>query len=177
MKAIKIIFLNCIIYLYITSPSLVMSTELGFGYGKEFRDNSNIEQYEVYVREPLPFKWEFDHDFKILSAVEVGMAMITEAQSTNDEPARISVMPQLIFSPNRNVSFIFGFGAGFMIGNTKFTNHNLGGAMLFDSKIGLQFMLGQHWNFGYFYFHQSNAGIYDYNAGLNMHQLALSYTF
>jgi hypothetical protein len=177
MKAIKIFLLNCVIYLYAASPPPVMSAELGFGYGKEFLDNSNIEQYEVYVREPLPFKWEFDYDFKILSAVEIGMAMIREAHSTNDAAARISVMPQVILSPNRHVNFIFGLGTGFMLGNTDFTNHHLGGAMLFDSKIGLQFMLGQHWNLGYFYFHQSNAGIYDCNAGLNMHQLALSYTF
>ena len=86
-------------------------------------------------------------------------------------------MPQLILSPNRKINCIFGLGTGFMLGNTEFTRHKLGGPMLFASKIGIQFMLGQHWNIGYFYFHQSNAGLYDCNASLNMHQLVFSYTF
>jgi hypothetical protein len=177
MKPIKISIFHCILFLYTITPFPAASAELGIGYGKEFRNNNNLEQYEVYVREPLPFKMDFDSNFKIMSAVEVGLAMIREAKSTNGEAARISVMPEVILSPNRHVNFIFGLGTGFMLGNTEFTNHDLGGPILFDSKIGLQFMFGMHWNVGYFYFHQSNAGIYDCNSGLNMHQLALSFTF
>lgn len=177
MKPIKISVFHCILFLYAITPFPASSAEIGLGYGKEFRNNNNLVQYEIYVREPMPFKWEFDNNFKILSAVEMGMAMIREADSTNNDAARISVMPEMILSPNSHVNFIFGIGTGFMLGNTAFTNHDLGGAMLFYSKIGLQFKIGMHYNFGYFYFHQSNAGIYDCNPGLNMHQLALSYTF
>ena len=177
MKPIKFSIFHCILFFHIITPFPATSAELGFGYGKEFRNNNKLEQYEVYVREPLPFKWEFNDDFKILSAVEIGMAIIREAQSTNDEAVRISAMPEVILSPNHHVNFILGLGTGFMLGNTEFTNHDLGGAMLFDSKIGIQFMIGEHCNIGYVYFHQSNAGIYDCNAGLNVHQLTLSYTF
>ncbi len=177
MKAIKKILVHCLVFTCTTAAIPAMSTEIGGGYGKEFRGNSDLDQFEAYVREPLSFKREFDSGLKVSSAAEIGMSVIREAHSENDEAARFSAMPQVIVTPHPNVNCIFGLGAGFMVGNTEFTKHNLGGSFLLASKFGIQFLLGQNWNIGYFYIHQSNAGIYDYNAGLNMHELAFSYTF
>jgi hypothetical protein len=75
------------------------------------------------------------------------------------------------------VNFIIGLGTGFMVGETEFTDHNLGGAFLLNSKLGVQLLLGEHWGLEYVFYHQSNAGIYNYNASLNMHQLAFAYNF
>jgi hypothetical protein len=103
--------------------------------------------------------------------------LIRELASENTPTARLSLIPEIIFVPRQNINFIFGVGAGRMFGNTEFTKHNLGGEVLFASKLGLQFLIGQHWSIGYFYYHQSNAGIYDYNASLNMNHLTFSYSF
>lgn len=96
-----------------------MSTEIGIDYGKQILDNTNLEQYEVFVREPLSFKRQTDSGLKVSSAVEIGMATIREADSENDPADRLSVMPQVILSPHQIINCFVGLGAGFMVGNTK----------------------------------------------------------
>jgi hypothetical protein len=177
MKIIKIVSCCYLLSLWVAIPSLALATEIGFAYGREFRDNMDLAQHELFIRESLPLQWEFAYDFKILTRLELGMAMIKEAHSENDEPFRVSIMPQVILNPMKNVHLFFGVGPGFMIGNTKFTNHDLGGSFLLASKIGFQFILGPQWSVGYYFFHQSNGGVYENNASLNMHQLGLSYSF
>lgn len=177
MNAIKILLVHCMVFTCTAAITPAMSTEIGGGYGKEFRGNTNLDQFEAYVRVPLPFARELESGLKVSSAAEIGAAIIREAHSENDEAAKFFAMPQVIVSPHQNINCIFGLGAGFMAGNTEFTKHDLGGSFLLTSRLGIQFLLGQHWNVGYFYIHQSNAGIYEHNPGLNMHELALSYTF
>ena len=177
MKADKLVFLFGLFFCFIGNFESVLSAEIAGGYSKEFRDNTNLVQYEGYLREPLPYEWEFGSGLKVNSAAEFGVAMIQETHSEHTGTPRFSVMPQLIISPYRNVDCILGAGTGFMIGETDFTRHNLGGQFLFASKIGFQLLVTQNWKVGYFFFHQSNAGIYEYNASLNMHQLAFAYTF
>ena len=75
------------------------------------------------------------------------------------------------------VYFVFGIGTGFMMGETDLEDHNLGGPFFLSSKVGLLFVLSEHFGIEYNYYHQSNAGIYDFNASLNMHHVALSYRF
>ena len=177
MKKRKILIACVIVATSVTTSFPAISTELGLGYGKQFLGNTEIEQYEWNVRAPLPFKWKFCSDLTVFSAVEAAMARLREAHSENDQTARFSLMPQVILNPHPNINFIIGLGTGFMVGGTEFTKHDLGGSLLFSSKVGIQYLLGQHWNVGYVYYHQSNGGIYEHNASLNMHQLALSYTF
>lgn len=177
MKMIKLFFMQFIVISWALTVIPATARELGAGYGREFKENSDIEHYEIFFREPLPWKWEYDSGFRVLSAVEIGGALIREAESDRDEAGRFSIMPQLILSPHPNVNFFFGLGGGFMVGNTEFDSHDLGGDFLLNSKAGIQFLLGQHWNIGYFYYHQSNGGVYDHNQGLNMHNLLLSYSF
>lgn len=177
MNAKKILLIHCTLFSCTIATIPAMATEIGGDYGKEFVHNTHVEQYEVFVREPLPFSRQTDAGLKISSAVEISVATIREASSDNDPAGRFSVMPQVFLSPHQNINFFVGLGAGFMVGNTEFTDENLGGAFLFASKLGLQFLLGEHWSLGYSYYHQSNAGIYDHNIGLNLHQLAFSYSF
>lgn len=175
MKAFTIFLLTTIFCS--TTTITASSIELGLDYGKEFRGNTDLQQYEVYLRQPLPYKKQTDSGLAISSALEFGVAFLQESGSDNDPAGRFSLMPQLFLSPHENITCVVGFGAGFMVGNTEFTEHNLGGEFLLASKLGLQFLLGQGWNVGYFFYHQSNAGIYEYNASLNMHSLTFSYSF
>ncbi len=176
MKIIKLFFVQCLIISWAFSLPAA-ARELGAVYGREFKENTDIEHYEIFFREPLPFQRVFDSGLRLLSVVELGAALIREADSDNDEAGRFSALPQLILIPHPNVNIFAGIGAGFMVGNTKFTEHDLGGSFLLNSKAGIQFLLGGHFSIGYFYYHQSNAGIYDHNRGLNMHNVLLSYSF
>ncbi len=151
--------------------------EIGGTYGREFLHNTDVEQYELFVRAPLPYQKQTDSGLKIATAVEIGAATIRERSGDTDSAGRFSVMPQVSLSPHQNLNFFVGLGAGFMVGNTEFTDQNLGGEFLLASKLGLEILLGDHFKIGYSYYHQSNAGIYEYNSSLNMHQLALSCSF
>lgn len=177
MKMKKLFFMHCVVISWALTLMPVTARELGAGYGREFWENTDIEQYEIFFREPLSFAREYDSGLKILSDVEISAALIREAESDNDDGGRFSAMPRLIVNPHPNVNLFFGIGAGFMVGNTEFTKHDLGGSFLLNGKAGIQFLLGHHFNVGYYYYHQSNAGVYEHNQGLNMHSLLLSYAF
>lgn len=177
MKMIQLVVLLCLVIAWAAGLQPAAAREIGAAYGREFQENTDIEQYEIFFREPLPYGKTFDSGLGISSAVEIGAALIREADSDKDEGGRFSAMPQLILSPHANVQVFLGLGAGFMVGNTAFTKHDLGGEFLLNSKAGIQLHFGHHFNIGYFYYHQSNADIYEHNQGLNMHNLLLSYTF
>jgi hypothetical protein len=177
MKAKRILLISGTM-LYSTAIAMpAMAMEIGGTYGREFLHNTDVEQYELFVRAPLPYQRQTESGWKIVSAVEIGAATIREKNSDNDSAGRFSVMPQIGLSPHQYINFIVGLGAGFMVGNTEFTDQNLGGEFLLASKVGLEFLLGEHFKIGYSYYHQSNAGVYEYNSSLNMHQLALSCSF
>lgn len=156
-----------------------IETQLGLGYGREFRGNTNLEQYELFWRQPVPYGFTLDNDLKIITAVETGLALVRERNSGPDvsTAARVACLPELIVSPNDTFSFLVGVGAGLMGGETEFTKHNLGGPFFLVSKIGMQLILAEHLVLEYVFYHQSNAGIYDYNAGLTMNALSLAYNF
>ena len=157
------------------APALA-ETQLGASYGKEFRGNKNLEQIEAFVRFGLPYKSEWG-TVAVRSGLELAGAIIHEDKADNDDAGRFSLMPQIVMSPNEVLHFIAGFGAGFMVGETEFTDHNLGGSFCLLSKVGLQLVLAKTVGLEYTFYHQSNAGIYDYNASLNMHQIALTFHF
>ncbi len=178
MSTAKIFILSLAIVVVATPSSFAeMLSQLGVGYGMEFKENKDLEQYEIFWRQPLPYKTTFGDSWNVTTSVEVGATLLREEGCDNDETGRFSLMPQVIFGPHDMVNFIVGVGAGFMVGETEFTGQNLGGSFLFNSKVGAQLVLGEHWGLEYVFYHQSNAGIYDYNIGLNMHHFAVSYKF
>lgn len=149
--------------------------QLGVGYGKEFRKNTDISQIEIFWRHNLPYKKE-GTNWNLASALEFGAAYLDESGSDNST-GRFSLMPQLHLRSGEVINLFAGIGAGFMTGDTEFTDQNLGGEFFVSSKLGLQLLFGSRFGIEYSYYHQSNAGIYDYNASLNMHQLALTLRF
>ncbi len=173
-----ILFFSFLLILTSATSSLAgMSAQLGGGYGKQFRSNKDLEQYEIFWRQPLPYKTTLGDYWQVTTDLELSAALLRESGSGNSDTARFSLMPQVILSPHDMVNFIIGFGAGVMTGETEFTDHNLGGPFLLASKLGVQFLFGGHWGVECLYYHQSNAGIYHYNASLNMYQVAFAYNF
>lgn len=173
------IFFHSLVFVVVAAPSSFaeISSQLGVGYAKEFRHNKDLQQYEIFWRQPLPYKTTLGDSWNVATDIEVAAALLREEGSDSGEAGRFSVMPQVIFSPHSMVNFIVGLGAGFMVGETEFTDQNLGGRFLFNAKVGAQLLLGEHWGLEYVFYHQSNAGIYDHNIGLTMHHFAFTYKF
>ena len=179
MNQIRVVVLCCTISVLLGYSNVYAAAghQLGVGYGKEFRENTDLSQLELFYRMPLPYQKDLSDVWKLTTDLEFAGAIIDDNDSETSSTGRFSLMPQLMLSPNDSVHFLFGLGLGFMTGETDFENHNLGGPFLFASKFGVQFILWEHLGLEYNYYHQSNAGIYHYNASLNMNYIGLSYTF
>lgn len=161
----------------VSLPGTLPAAEVGFGYGRETRGHTDLEQYEIFDRYPLPYTAEWGDTVKVSTAVEFGAALIHYYGPDDALTGRFSATPMVIVSPHRNINIIGGIGAGFMVGRTEFDDHDLDGPFLFTGKAGLQFVLSEDWGIEYTYFHQSNGSIYDHNDSLNMHQLAVTFRF
>lgn len=178
MNCIRCTIIGCVICaLWFCSIANAASGQLGVGYGREFRENTDISQGEIFYRLPLAYTKDFGDVWTLTSGLEFAGAVIDDNDSDTSATGRLSLMPQVKLSPNDSFSFLFGLGLGCMMGETDFEEHNLGGPFFFSSKFGLLYLFGKHYGIEYNYYHQSNGGIYDFNAGLNMNSISLSYTF
>jgi hypothetical protein len=178
MKTVKIVLIFVVLAFIFSAPWASMATVVGGGYAWQFLGNTHLEQYEMIVREPLPYKVVINKDGLLVSSVvEAAFALIREVNVTHSEVGRFFLMPQLDCRLSDRIQFFGGIGGGFMGGGIDFTKHDLGGPFFLASKLGARFPLGERWSVEYVYYHQSNAGLYDHNASLNMLQLAFSYTF
>jgi hypothetical protein len=153
------------------------SGQLGFGYGRELVGNRDLHQYELAWQQPLPWEKMVTDTLPLSTAVELAMALIDERGSDESPTFRLALMPRATLEIHENLHLFAGLGLGFMAGETEFTSHNLGGPGFLSSKLGVQLMLGKRLSLEYLFYHQSNAGIYDFNASLNMHHLAISWKF
>ena len=179
MNATRSYFLRAVVpFLYfLMAPVIVMATEVGGGYSRQLVENTGLEQYELFVREPLPYKTIVGDTLPVFSALEIAAGLIRDANDDHFGIGKFSVMPQVVLEPNDRIHYFFGLGAGLMAGDTKFSRHDLGGPFFLASKLGMRFFLGEGWGLEASYYHQSNAGIYDHNASLNMLQMAFVYDF
>lgn len=177
MKTIKSVFLHCLIVSSFLAAVPAKAGQFGVAYGREFKENTRLEQYEVFHRQAMPWQWKFDSGFSLSSDLELAAALIREAGGDDEVGGRFSIMPQLIVSLHPSINLLLGLGTGFMVGDTAFARQNLGGEFLLNGKVGIQVLLGEHWQIGYCYYHQSNADIYDTNQGLNINSVQLSYIF
>lgn len=170
-------FLTLLLSILVSSTAHSENTGLlGFGFGKEFRKNNDISQFEIVWRHNLSYTKQ-RADWKLATTLEIGAAILDENGPGGISTGRFSLMPQFHIGNSEIFNLIIGIGPGFMVGETEFTNQNLGGSFFLSSKLGLQLLLGSRWAVEYTLYHQSNAGIYDYNASLNMHHLAVTVLF
>lgn len=177
MNPVNFLLRLAVFSLLILAPSVTKATMVGGGYGRQFLDNKEIEQHEMYVRESLPYTATIGGVFQVSSDIEIGMGIVRESHVEHSEIGRFSLMPQLVLRQNDRIQCFVGLGAGFMGGSGEFTKHGLGGPFFLASKLGLRFPFGENMGVESAYYHQSNAGIYDKNASLNMMQLAIYYLF
>jgi hypothetical protein len=153
------------------------SGQIGFGYGQEFHGNTDLRQYELTWRQPLQWEKTVAGTMPLSIGLEVGAALIDESGDKESPTFRLTLIPMAMLEAHTNLCLFAGLGLGIMEGETAFTQHNLGGPFFLNSKLGVKILLGNRLGLEYAFYHQSNAGIYDYNAGLNMHHLAISWSF
>ena len=177
MTSIKHLLGFVIFCLFLCQPPVVAATEAGGGYARQLWGSTDLLQYEMFVREPLPYKTILADTSLVSSVVELGIGIIRESQVEHSEVGKVSVMPELVLKPYDRIHYLVGLGTGFMAGETKFTKHDLGGSFFLAAKLGLRLLIGEGWGLEYIYYHQSNAGIYENNASLNMLQVAIFFTF
>jgi hypothetical protein len=151
--------------------------QLGLGYSREFRKNSDISQVELFYRRPLEFAAGPGADWRYSTALEYGAAILYDDATNRVETSRLSLMGQVFLSVTDSFILFGGLGTGFMIGETMFTGQDLGGHLLFSSKLGFQWMFNDYWGAEYSFFHQSNGGLYDLNSSLNMHNISITCRF
>ncbi len=176
MKRLQAVIVALFVLLCATVNVASAKIQLGAGYGREFRGNTDLEQFEAFLRLPIPYSTQWG-EWNVDTGLELAGAAINERGAGTDETGRFSLMPYLTLSPHKAIRLMAGLGAGFMAGETEFTDHNLGGSFCLVSKLGLQLVISDTVGLEYTFYHQSNAGIYDYNASLNMNQLALTFHF
>ena len=169
----RILWRAVFLFVIFTTPTASLATEVGGGYSRQLLGNIGLEQYEMFVREPLDYKASLGGGLQVSSAVEIAMAIIREDDVAHSEIGRFSLMPQLVMTPRAWMQCFAGLGAGLMGGDGEFTEHNLGGAFFLASKLGVRIFFGKDCGLEYGYYHQSNGGMYEYNASLNMLQLAV----
>ena len=152
------------------------SIQLGAGYGFDVRNGAHLEQYEVFLRAPLPYNTTF-FGMEVATAAELGVGYVQDWETSGSGATRFSIMPEVVLAPHNRFSFILGAGVGFLAGNTEFYGHDLGGPLLFTVKCGVQYHINGKWEVEDVFYHQSNGDIYSHNYSLNMNQLSLAYTF
>lgn len=161
--------------LFLLAPH-ALATESGGGVGLQLLGNTDLVQYELRIRELLPHATKLAGRFAVSSAVEVSLGVVRESDVANSELGRFAVIPELLVDLHPRLQLLAGLGAGFMGGDGEFTRHDLGGPFFLASKFGCRLPVTATWGLEMLYYHQSNGGLYEHNASLNMPMIGVYYS-
>lgn len=159
----------------VATSAMARGSEIGGNFGLQLVGNTDLVQYEMDIRQPLPFSTTLGGRVKVTSAVEVSLGLARENDVAHSELGRFALIPELIAELHPRLEILAGIGAGFMGGDGEFTKHNLGGSFFFASKFGLRLPVTPSWGVALLYYHQSNGGLYEHNASLNMQMVGIYY--
>lgn len=158
------------------ATDVIETGTVGVGFVKQFDDDTDIYQIEGFYRHNLPYSAQFANEWSLNVKLELAAAYFWQSNDSDYQTGRFSIMPQLFLE--RGIFDLFcGFGTGFMVGDTEYPDHDLGGHFLLNSKVGMALDFTRDFGLEAVYYHQSNAGIYDHNASLNMLSLTLLWHF
>lgn len=150
---------------------------VGFRAGADVTDHhepgqNNFEVYELFGYYALPWKWGRS------SAVELGTRLDGSAgmlRRSDDAAFLATLGPSIAFKFfSERLEIDAGVSAAYL-SEHKFSGRDLGGPLQFVSHGGIGVLVGWNVVFGYHFQHISNAGIFDYNPGVNLHTLELRY--
>lgn len=154
-----------------------LGSETGVGVGLQLIGNTDLVLYETQIRQPLPHSVRLGGRIPVSSAIEVAMGLVRETYRQYSELGRFSLIPELRVDLHPRLQMLAGVGAGLMGGSGDFTKHDLGGPFFFVSKFGFRLPVSSAWGVELLYYHQSNGGLYEHNASLNMQMVGVYYSF
>ena len=175
MKSLAFLPLILVLCVCLTSPP-AQGSETGVGVGLQLIGNTDLVLYETEIRQSLPYTGTLGGILPVSSAIEVTMGLVRENHQQYSELGRFSLIPELLVDLHPNLQIIAGLGAGVMGGGGDFTKHDLGGPFFFASKFGFRLPVSSAWGVELLYFHQSNGGLYEHNASLNMQMVGVYYS-
>jgi hypothetical protein len=136
--------------------------------------DTTFNLYEAIGSFRLPWSHQWDSGWLLTSEVEITAGNLRAAQ---DNGFLASAGPAIAVAiPQYWMSFVLGVRAVYL-NDYQFGGEDFGGNFSFVEELGVEFKVYSGLNAGYRFYHQSNAGIYENNPGLEMHILELRYRF
>ena len=170
------IFLFLILFLSSAAVFAGERTALELGVRGGPNDDHNHEEYtagEVYLLRALPWQVSLVEVVKLGGRLDAGVMML---EANGQHAAMVAIGGDLYLSMlNEHMEFEVGFRPTWLH-DYKIGEDNFGGEFQFTSHAGMS-LSWQRMNLSYRFQHTSNAGLYEYNPGLNLHLVGLGYRF
>jgi hypothetical protein len=166
--------------IFMAIPRIVFAEDpSGFQMGAKFGFNAikhdeRFKLYELFCIGALPWnktwpsKWVMNTGFSLNAGI---------LEAADDKGFVGSVGPKITFH-KMDSRFIFGICARMaLLDDYKYGDENLGGAFAFIEEFSINYPVSWNVELGYQFRHQSNAGIYDSNPGVDQHVFEFIYRF
>ncbi len=140
----------------------------------DHRNDEDFEQYEAFSTWKLPWLWQSDTGWTLGTYLEANAGVLRGGGTSAFVG---SIGPGIYIAGFREVVEISMGINPTVISKHEFGDENLGGPIQFTSHIGLKFIFNHHYGIGYRLQHMSNGVLYEHNAGLNTHMIAVGYQF
>lgn len=133
-----------------------------------------FSQYSAFMDFGAPWIYHWDSGWTLQPVFDLagGAIMTSEVAAAQGSMA----LELFLTSQEGALTLSIGGGVGAMSEHI-FGNVDLGGPVFFNPHVGVRLKFAPQACIGYRWYHQSNAGIYENNPGLNLHQLELRFWF
>jgi len=137
-------------------------------------DSKHFYQAEGFANWALPWGWDTSSVLHLQLRFDTSLGWLGE-QGANAAIANAG--PTLCVRPKTfPVSLECGVSAT-VLTRSDFVSKDFGIPFQFTSHAGINFDVSSRFRLSYRFQHMSNAGLSEFNPGLNMHMLGLSYVF
>ncbi len=143
----------------------------GFSTGSHTRDFNQAEGFMVWS---LPMMWDPFTKWHLSSAMDLSAGWL----GGGGDDAFISTAGPLLHVRRDSIPLTFDLGSGLtLLSREKFGPRDLGSIVQFSSYASLNYDFGKHLRLSYRFQHMSNGNLGNYNPGLNLHMIGVSYRF
>ncbi len=177
------LFLTSTLHAEATGPLTKKGTKqcgINFGYGYSFESNSDLRFASIYpyfgkvITDPMGKGWLRGN---VEGIVEGAFSYVFKSQNTYS--AGVNLLARYNFLPNSDKwRPYFQGGFGVVVTNLGMNNFSTNFNFASNAAAGIQYFLNSEnsVNLEWRYFHFSNAGLDDDNAGLNMSNIFIGFS-
>jgi len=135
---------------------------------------NEFSQFSAFLDFGTPWVYEWDSEWTLQPVFDLAGGVI----ATSEVAAAQGSLALELFLSSPEGAFTLSLGGGIgAMSEHIFEDVDLGGPIFFNPHIGARVKFAPNAGIGYRWYHQSNAGIYENNPGLNLHQLELRFWF